>query len=152
MNREPLFTNDQCDRFAVRRWVHHELERVAIAYWWGRYTAEDALQDVRGFARLIASRAKISVALIDAAVPLWLDDELSRQEGEHQASMDAMTEAALTALRDNRPRLAVRRAVAACAAGRPLLPPEHIMTAAVEAAALQHRRAENWWTRREAAE
>jgi hypothetical protein len=148
----PLITNDMIYRDGVHVRLRHDLNRAAAAVWWGVYTVEDALQEIRGQAFLAAERMKIDPGLIDAAAVEWLDEELSRHEDEHSTSLQAMTDAALVVLRQSGTRVQVRRAVAVCAADRPLLPPPHIMNAAVEAAAQQQRRAEFWWKKRESAE
>lgn len=149
---EPLTTDEMILRDAVHVRLRPALLRVATAVWWGVYTPEDALAEIRGQAFLVADKMKIDTSLIDQAVVQWLDEELARHEGEHEASAAAMTEAALATLRQGKGRADVRRAVAACAKDRPMLPPPHIMNAAVEAAALQHRRAESWWKKREPVE
>lgn len=149
---DPLFTPEQAYRWGVRIRLADDLDRVATAVWWGRYTVEDALREIRAAAHIVAMRMKIDPILIDAAVPDWLDEELTRHEAAHAASLEAMTAAGVAALRRGGARAAVRRAVALCAADQPILPPLHIMDSAVEAAAIEHRRAESWWRKREAAE
>ena len=149
MTPEKLITNDMIDRDAVRVRLRRELYRVACAVWWGVYTIEDASRELRGQAFLMAERMKINPDLIDAAVPQWLDQELSRHETEHTDSLEAMTQAAFVAIREGNTQAHVRRAVAQCAADRPIPPPRHLLTVAMEAAAQQQRRAEYWWKKRE---
>ena len=149
---EPLITEEQMMRDAVRIRLRHDLERVVTAVWWGVYTLEDALLELRGQAYLIAVRMKIAPEMIRDACVDWIDLEMARHEAEHAASREAMIEAALAVLRENGTRAAVRKAVSECARDRPLLPPTHIMNSAVEIAALEHRRAETWWKKREPVE
>ena len=132
-------------------YIKPEAERVAAAVWWGRLTIEDAAQELRGIAYLKATAAKVAPELADAVAISALDEAMQSHEAEHAASVEAMTEAALVAIRANGSRAEVRAAVAAEAQRRPLPPMPHLLDVAAEEAAQRHRRAESWWKRREPA-
>lgn len=150
--RPPLITRDMADRDTVRVRVKRELERVITAVWWGVYTVEDAAAEFRGIANMMAKRTGVDPDLIDKAAIEWLDQEMERHEAEHEASVKAMTDAAFIALREGANQAEARRIVAQHAADRPLPPPQHLLTVALEAAAKQHRMANAWWKKRESAE
>jgi hypothetical protein len=149
---EPIATNDQIDRWLIRTHLKPEAQRVVTAVFWGRYTVEDATRELRGIAFMLAGKCKVEPALADDVAISAVDEEMQRQEAEHQATLEYLAQAAFIAIRDGADLAKARRVVAAEAAQRPLAPPLPILTAAIEAAAQQARRAEYWWKTRERAE
>ena len=152
MKTEPIATNEQIDRWLIRTHLKPEAQRVVTAVFWGRYTVEDAAKELRGIAFMLAAKCKVDPTLADDVAISAVDEEMQRQELEHEATLEALTQAAFIALRDGADFAQARRVVAAEAAQRPLAPPLPILTAAIEAAAQQARRAEYWWKTRETAE
>ena len=152
MKHEPIADNEQIDRWLVRGHLKPEAHRVVCAVYWGGYTIEDAARELRGQAHLIAHKCKVDPDLADDVAISALDEEMQRHEAEHTATYWALVEVALTALREGASFNALRRIVAAAAAERPLPAPTHVLTAAVERAAEDFRKAEYWWKKRESAE
>ena len=62
------------------------------------------------------------------------DDEMQRQEVEHEASVAVMTQAALASLHAGLPEAAAKASVAQHAKDRPLPPPLYLVTQAWEKA------------------
>ena len=149
---EPPITNEQAERWLIRHNLRAETERVVTAVWWGVYTIEDAAQELRGIAYMIAGRCKVDPAIADAVAISALDEEMQRQEGEHADSVEIMAQAGFLALQDGADRAKCRAVIVAHAKDRPLPPMPHLLTQAMDMAAARQRKAEFWWKRRETAE
>lgn len=148
--RTPIATNEQIDRWLLRGYVKPEVQRVVLAVWWGLYTLEDAIEEARGIARLIAQKAKVSREIADAVALSAVDEEMQRQEAEHAKTFEVLAEAAAGAIRDGMSRRDARRLIAELAKTRPLLPLPQTLASALEEGARRQRKAEYWWKKREA--
>lgn len=148
----PLITTEQADRWLIRQNIRAETERVVTAVWWGVYTIEDAAQELRGIAYMTAIKCKIDPAIADAVAISALDEEMQRQEAEHQNSVEIMDHAGFIALQDGANRAQCRAVIVAHAKDRPLPPMPHLLTQALDMAVSRQRKAEFWWKRRETAE
>lgn len=148
--RTPIAANEQIDRWLLRGYVKPEVERVVLAVWWGLYTLEDAIEEARGIARLIAQKAKVLPEIADAVALSAVDEEMQRQEAEHAKTFEVLAEAAAGAIRDGMSRRDARRLIAELAKTRPLLPLPQTLAGALEEGARRQRKAEYWWKKREA--
>lgn len=148
----PLITNEQADRWLIRQQIAKETVRVVTAVWWGVYTIEDATQELRGIAYMAAGKCKIDPAIADAVAISAIDEEMQRQEAEHQDSVEIMAQAGFMALQDGADRAKCRAAIVAYAKDRPLPPMPHLLTQALDMAVSRQRKAEFWWKRRETTE
>lgn len=147
---EPLATNEQIDRWLIRRYLKPEIERVVIAVWWGIYTLEDAIKEARGIAFMLAEKTNVAPSVADAVALAAIDEEMQRQEAEHEKTFEVLAQAAQSAIQNGNSRRDVRRLIADLAKTRPLLPLPHILTDAMEEGARRQRKAEYWWKKREA--
>lgn len=148
----PIITSEQADRWLIRQQIAQETTRVVTAVWWGVYTIEDAAQEIRGIAFLTAGKCKVDPAIADAVAISAIDEEMQRQESEHDASVEAMAQAGFLALQDGADRAKCRAVIVAHAKDRPLPPMPHLLTQAMDMAASRQRKAEFWWKRREITE
>jgi hypothetical protein len=144
-----LITSEQAERWLIRQQIAQETARVVTAVWWGVYTIEDAAQELRGIAYMTANKCKVDPAIADAVAISALDEEMQRQEAEHQDSVEIMAQAGFLALQEGADRAKCRAVIVAHAKDRPLPPMPHLLTQALELAASRQRKAEFWWKRRE---
>ena len=149
--RQPIAENEQIDRWLMRQHLAPETLRVVSAVWWGVYSVTEAIRELRGQAFLIAKRNRVEPDIADAVAVNAFDEEMQRQEQEHETSIEAMRQAAFIALRQGADLSAARKVVAQTARDRPLMPTREMMTHALERAAQDLRRAEKWWAARETA-
>jgi hypothetical protein len=150
--KERFITNEQIERWLIRQQLANETTRVVTAVWWGVYTIEEAAQELRGIAYMMAGKCKVTPAVADAVAISAIDEEMQRQEAEHQESVEAMAQAGFLALQQGADRADCRAAIVAAAKERPLPPMPHLLTQAMDMAAARQRKAEFWWKRRETAE
>lgn len=147
---QPLATNEQIDRWLLRGYLKPEVERIVLAVWWGLYSLEEGIKEARGIAAMIATKAKVAPEIADAVVLSAVDEEMQRQEAEHEKTFEVLAQAAFAAIRDGMSRRDARRIIADIAKTRPLLPLPHILADALEEGARRQRKAEYWWKKREA--
>lgn len=150
--QNPIITDEQCYRWLIRHNIAYETTRVVTAIWWGVYTIEDAAHELRGIAYMTAIKCKVDPKIADAVAISAIDEEMQRQEEEHQQSVEIMAEAAFLALQAGATRERCKAIIAQMAKDRPLPPMHHLLTQVLDIAASRQRKAEFWWKRREQAE
>lgn len=152
--RLPPATGDAAAEEAwLRAEIAHDVERGATLYWWSRYRAEDALDEIwyRVLAldmRLIAAGQQAFTINVTQVAADTLYEAIDRHGAAHDEGYRLMTAAARAQIMHGGDRSAAASAAAAVAARRDPLPPDYLISQAVEQAAKEIRMSESWWKKR----
>lgn len=140
--------HERADGWLLRQWIRHDACRLAACYWWGVFSLEQAREDLRGLACLADPRgARLSCKAHDIA-DSELEEAIAAQEAAHTASLLAMRDAALAAIRAGAGHEQAHAAAVEIARSRVPLPPVSVVQQAVEEAAIEFRRSAAFWRKR----
>ncbi len=137
----------------LRARIAYDVERGATLYWWSRYRAQDALDELwmRALALdmdLIKAGQQAFTINVTQIAAETLFEAIDRHGEAHDLAYRAMTAAARAQLMHGGNHRDAARAAIAAAEHRAPLPPDYLVPQAVEEAAKQMRMSESWWKKR----